>query len=164
MAKKSLDLLIAVGKKPAPKSLNGNGVPDASISEPDQAGNAMAPGSMEPNEEMEVEEASEEMPNSLKLPAGFKLPDGVEEGQSFTTTIKAKKMGDHLMVEQLGEMAVNGHEEASETFEEEMAEPAEQQEMEAASGMEPESHSRAKEFMKKRNDEKAARKAFQGGY
>ncbi len=156
--KSPLDLLIAIGKS-GPKSSNPEGVMGDSTTAPDQAEGSETMG--EPAMEGMDDSSSEPMPNSLMLPKGFKLPDGVEDGAEFTTTIRAKKMGDHLMVSAVGDMPMDGSEE-SETSEDEQAESPEEQAQEAESGteMQPDEAKMAMAYKKKKADSDMARNVF----
>ena len=156
MPKKSpLDLLIAIGKG-SPKSANPEGVMGDSTTAPDQGESGMDMGAPVP---MVEEEVSEPMPNSIILPKGFKLPDGVEDGAEFTTTVRGKKMGDHLMVEAIGDMPLDG--EASETMEDETAESPDEQETEASEGTEQDLDAMmAENYKKKKADSEKARNVF----
>lgn len=141
--KKSLDLLLAIGKE-GPKSRNAEGVVGESITEPDQGGGEMM------EEEMAAPEPAMSMneENCIKVPPGFKPPDGVEEGVDFPTTVTGHMMGDKFYPSSIGDMPLNGEaaepmeEEASETAEEEMAEPE-------------------NAYAKKKADEKMANSVFQ---
>lgn len=147
--KTGLALLLGMA---GPKSKNPNGVEDASITAPDQSGDMLAPGGEMEDEMTETMEAmAPPSPNSILLPPGFKPPDGAEE--EFMTTIRGKVMGDRLEIVALGDMPLDGPavEEVAPLPEEEVVEQEEVMEME------PES-----DYAKKRSEERAAKKAFQG--
>lgn len=93
--KKSLDLLLAVGKsgpKPEPgmDEMAEEPAPDLAMAEP-----------VPPAEPMESE-------NCITLPPGFKAPDGSEDGKPFTTTVRGKIMDGKFYPESIGDMPLDG--------------------------------------------------------
>lgn len=154
MAKKSLDLLIALG---GPKSKNANGMTDASMSAPDQSGNALAPGGDMVEDEVFEEEmvVEPEGGNFLVLPPGFKIGEGEQDGV-VTTTIRGRVVGDKLYPEEIGGMPVDSAapEAAPEPTEPEQPEPM------AEAGTEQDSPELA-DYKRKKSDEQKARAAFQ---
>ncbi len=152
MAKKSFDLMLAVGKN-GPKSKNMSGVTDSSISAPDQSGDAMAPGGgiddmvdepMNPEPPEGGTTNSEE--NCITLPPGFKAPDGSEDGKPFTTTVRGKIMDGKFYPESIGDMPLDGKQAAP---------PADEEMPEQDAGM--------NEYAQKKADEGAAKSVFQPG-
>ncbi len=157
--KSPLDLLIAIGKG-GPKSANPEGAMGDSTTAPDQAQGSEDMGAPPMMGGMD-DESSEPMPNSIMLPDGFKLPDGVEDGAEFTTTVRGKKMGDHLMISSIGDMPLEGSDEGSETADDESAESPDEQQQEADSGTEQDMDAMASaNYKKKKADSDAARSVF----
>jgi len=155
MAKKpSLSLMMAV----APASRNSNGVKDSSISSPDQGTSSLSEAEEPMVEEEQVEQVSEPMENAIMLPPGFKPPEGSEGGGLFSTTVKGRVMGNHLMVESLGDMPIKGGtEEVAEETQVEQPDPM-------ADAGENVNSPELSADRKKRAAEKEARDVFQKRY
>jgi len=95
-----------------------------------------------PPAESEYEEQHGE--SLIALPAGFKAPAGVMEGESFATTVRGKIVGGEFQVEEIGDMPISGQAAA-----EQQAPPPEEESPEAT------------EYNQRKQDETAARSAFQ---
>ncbi len=98
--KKSLDLLIAVGK--------GGAKPSGDMPSDDpMGGDEMMP----PEDGATSNAGADDMDgdeNCIALPPGFKAPDGSEDGKPFTTTIRGKIMDGKFYAEAIGDMPLDG--------------------------------------------------------